>query len=244
MNKERVKAGKVATIVMIVVAVLLLPILIINLTLIIKGSIDKDTPPDIFGIAPLAVTSGSMEGDNPDSFGKGALIFIKMLDDSEKQNLKENDVVCFKTDGIFVTHRIVSVVSGENGEIVTVVTRGDANNTTDGAIPVENILGICKGSVEGLGNFALFLQTPAGFLVFIGVPVGAFIIYDVVRILLYNKRLEAETAGASDEKSREKDEELRDKDEEIRRLKELLQQQTAAEDSPDTPRQNENGSDT
>ena len=70
------KTEKIKIILMSVIAVILLPILAINLTLIIKGSMDRDTPPDIFGIAPLAVTSGSMEGDQPDSFPKGAPIFV------------------------------------------------------------------------------------------------------------------------------------------------------------------------
>ena len=52
--------------VMIVLTVILVPVLAVNLTLIIKGSMHGDVPPDIFGIAPLAVTTGSMDGDRED----------------------------------------------------------------------------------------------------------------------------------------------------------------------------------
>lgn len=79
MEEKTRKSDKVSLIVMIVLIVLLLPILAVNLTLIVKGSIDPDTPPDVFGIAPLAVTSGSMDGDREGSFAKGALIFVKLL---------------------------------------------------------------------------------------------------------------------------------------------------------------------
>ena len=46
------------------------------------------------------------------------------------------------------------------------MTQGDAptNNIPDGAIPVENVIGLCTGSVAGLGDFAMFLQTPVGLL--------------------------------------------------------------------------------
>lgn len=222
-NKIRRKGDVVAIVVMAVLSVLLIPILAVNLTLIIKGNVNTDTPPDIFGVAPLAVTSGSMSGENEDSFDTGALIFVKLLSEEEKQSLQEGDVVCFRLDDIFVTHRIVSLnKSGE--EIVTAVTRGDANNVTDGAIPVENIVGICLGSVAGLGNFTMFLQTPAGILVFVGIPVLLFIIYDVIRITLYNRRLK-ETEGAAEK------EKLRDKDEEIRRLRALLEKKETEETS-------------
>ena len=87
------KTEKIKIILMSVIAVILLPILAINLTLIIKGSMNRDTPPDIFGIAPLAVTSGSMEGEEPDSFGKGALIFVRILKEGETDSLKEGEII-------------------------------------------------------------------------------------------------------------------------------------------------------
>ena len=225
---KRKKSDLAAVIIMIVLAVILIPVLAVNLTLIIKGSIDPDNPPSVFGFAPLAVTSGSMAGDEPDSFGEGSLIFVRLLSDEEKQTLEEGDIVTFRASGSYVTHRIVS--RNFDGEALTsVVTRGDANDATDGAIPLENIVGICTASAAGLGGFTMFLQTPGGILVFVGVPVLLFIIYDVTRIILHNRRVKAENASASADESAAA---LAEKDEEIRRLRSLLgDKESAPQDS-------------
>lgn len=57
----RSKGDIAALVILIVLAVILIPILAINLTLIIKGSVNEDVPPSVFGIAPMAVTTGSMD---------------------------------------------------------------------------------------------------------------------------------------------------------------------------------------
>ena len=220
------KTEKIKIILMSVIAVILLPILAINLTLIIKGSMDRDTPPDIFGIAPLAVTSGSMEGDQPDSFQKGALIFVKLLEKEEIIKLKEGDIITFLSSDTYVTHRIKAVQRGASGEVLAFVTQGDANSVTDGAIPLENVVGQCVGSVEGLGEFSLFMQTPAGILLFVGVPVVLYILMDALRISLYNRRVKAD-----------KTRELSEKDAEIERLRALVSEKAGQE--PNEPEPNE-----
>lgn len=241
MSANSKRRDKIGLAVMIVLSVILIPILIVNLTLIIKGNVNPDVPPDVFGIAPLAVTSGSMEGENPDSFSTGALIFVDILSEEEKAELSVGDIVTFRSGESYVTHRIVTLNFGSGGELVSVVTRGDANNTNDGAIPLSNIVGKCVGSVGGLGSFSMFLQTPGGILVFVGIPVLAFIGYDILRITLYNRRVRAEAAAESKSAQLEdKERELREKEEELARLRALVQAQ--GEDpakAPQTPPEGE-----
>lgn len=198
-SKKKLNRG--ATVAMIVLAVILVPVLLINLTLIVKGSIYPDSPPDVFGIAPLAVTSGSMEGDQKGSFDEGSLIFVKKLSASDKNNLEAGDVITFLTDGVYVTHRIVSVNKNSSGDSVSFVTKGDANSVTDGAIPAQNVFGKCVGSIAGLGGFMLFLLTPAGILLFVGLPILIYVAVDVLLIVLHNRKV-AKTQGdnATDEK--------------------------------------------
>lgn len=219
------RGGLVTTIVLIVLAVLFIPILIVNLTLIIKGSLHDDVPPDIFGIAPLAVASGSMSGTAEDCFDEGALIFVDLLESEEKQSLQEGQIITYYTGEVFVTHRIISVERAENGSITGFITKGDANNTDDGVVPVGNVVGLCIGSVAGLGDFALFMQTPMGILVFVGIPVVIFIAFDVIRITLERRRQKAAGDGSSAE--------LAQKDEEIRRLRAMLGEQNAAAPADD-----------
>ena len=49
--------------------------LVCNLTIIIKGVINPETPPSVFGVTPMVVQSGSMSGSAEDHIEVGVLIF-------------------------------------------------------------------------------------------------------------------------------------------------------------------------
>ena len=210
--------------VIVALIVVLLPLLIINLTLIIKGSLNPDMPPDLFGTAPLAVTTDAMAGEEEGCFSDGALIFVKLLEEDEKESLKEGDVITFRSEELFVTYRITEVVRGEDGSVHSFRAIGDQDAKEGVNVPLtvspENVIGVVTGSVAGLGGFAMFLQTPVGVLVFVGIPVVAYLIYDISRIALSNKRAKA----AQGEK-------LREKDEEIARLRAMVGEAPAAAES-------------
>lgn len=224
---KKAKVKNAVTIgVIIALIVVLLPLLIINLTLIIKGSLNPDMPPDLFGTAPLAVTTDAMAGDAEGCFDEGALIFVKLLNADEKETLKEGDVITFRSEELFVTYRITEVVRGEDGSVHSFRAIGDQDAKEGVNVPLtvspENVIGVVTGSVAGLGGFAMFLQTPVGVLVFVGIPVVAYLIYDISRIALSNKRAKA----AQGEK-------LREKDEEIARLKAMVGEAPDAAEEPD-----------
>ena len=186
----------VAVALLIALTAILLPIFIINLTLTIRSNLDRTVPASVFGLAPLAVETDSMNGIEEDSFAGGSLILVRMIGEEEKQQLEVGQVVTFRQqndDGTyyFVTHRITEL-GEENGAIAYVVTRGDRNTIDDGATAITDVLGVCVASVPGLGSAVLFLQAPWGLLLCIGVPVVAYIVYDVVRIARRNRRLAAE----------------------------------------------------
>lgn len=212
--------------VIVALIVVLLPLLIINLTLIIKGSLNPDMPPDLFGTAPLAVTTDAMAGEEEGCFSDGALIFVKLLNADEKETLKEGDVITFRSEELFVTYRITEVVRGEDGSVHSFRAIGDRDAKEGVNVPLtvspENVIGVVTGSVAGLGGFAMFLQTPVGVLVFVGIPVVAYLIYDISRIALSNKRAKA----AQGEK-------LREKDEEIARLRAMVGEAPDAAEEPE-----------
>lgn len=214
--------------VIVALIVVLLPLLIINLTLIIKGSLNPDMPPDLFGTAPLAVTTDAMAGEEEGCFSDGALIFVRLLEEDEKETLKEGDVITFRSEELFVTYRITEVVRGEDGSVHSFRAIGDRDAKEGVNVPLtvspENVIGVVTGSVAGLGGFAMFLQTPVGVLVFVGIPVVAYLIYDISRIALSNKRAKA----AQGEK-------LREKDEEIARLKAMVGETPDAAESAPAP---------
>ena len=225
---KKAKVKNAVTIgVIVALIVVLLPLLIINLTLIIKGSLNPDTPPDIFGTAPLAVTTDAMAGDAEGCFDEGALIFVDLLTAEEMQSLETGDVITFRSsDDLFVTLRITEVLKNDAGEVTAFSVIGDKDAADGVNVPLtvsaSNVIGIVTGSVANLGGFAMFLQTPVGVLVFVGIPVVAYLIYDISRIALSNKRAKA----AQGEK-------LREKDEEIARLRAMVGEAPDAAEEPE-----------
>lgn len=173
-------------------------ILIGNITFIIKGALSPDTPPTVFGVVPLVALSGSMEGDMEDSFGAGSMVIMKKV-----SSVQVGDIVAYreptsKDELVIITHRVVDVqvIDGEPRYF----TQGDANNTPDmGSIGNDDLIAEYVFHIEGLGNFALFLREPIGMLLFIGLPILLFIIYDIVRRKIDEKKKAARDAELAEE---------------------------------------------
>jgi len=154
-----------------------------NLTIIIKGALHPEEPPSVLGITPMIVLSGSMSGEAEDHIEVGDLIFVGP---AKPEALAVGDIIAFMDGTTVITHRIVEVQT-ENG--LEFITQGDANNTPDMQPVTEaNLVGIYRFRIPGVGNFAMFLQTPVGMLVFIGIPLLAFVIYDIIRRQRYVNR--------------------------------------------------------
>ncbi len=197
---------RIGTIVCIILIVLLLPLLACNITLVIEGMVDKKNPPGVFGVIPLAVLSGSMDDGSPDCIKRGDMIFVRKMDIDE---LKEGDIITFSIGEDYITHRIKEIQI-ENGVVTGFITKGDANNTTDGIIPIENVYGKYFKRIPGLGDFAIFIQSPVGIAVFVGIPFAAYIVIDIVQRLAEKRKASAAMAAADD------------KDKEIEHLRALL----------------------
>lgn len=182
---------KVMTIIGSVLCVVFGLMLICNLTIIIKGTINPDRPPSVLGITPMAVLSGSMSGDAEDHIEVGDLIFIGK---AEPDELAVGDVIAFMQNKTVVTHRIIGIETDENGKLLF-STKGDANNAEDrNPVSEDDLVGVYMGRIPKVGDFALFLQKPLGMILFVGVPLLAFIIYDIVRRQLSANKENKKTA--------------------------------------------------
>ena len=227
-GEERVKARPsvgsiIGTVLLAVLCVILIPLLAVNITLIVKGALYPDELTDVFNIAPVAIDNTYMEGEGEGCFNEGALVFIKTFEsDEERQAVEQGDVVAFRwleDDGSvnFTVYRILGVTRDEEtGLITSVSVRADNVPEGEGTapIPVEigDVVGILNGSVDHLGAFAMFLMQPLGVLLFVGVPVVIYVVVDIIRITIHNRKVRK---AESDE--------LRDKDEEIARLRALVE---------------------
>ncbi|MBC8570584.1 signal peptidase I [Zongyangia hominis] len=175
MEEAKKKTGWIFSAVNLALCVLLIPVILINVTVIISSYIHPEEIPGVFGVKPVAVLSGSME----DTFRTGDLIFVQKTGTA---SLKENDVICYLQDGQAVTHRIVGVERGEDGTI-SYITKGDANNTEDRErVKPEQVQGVWNGGkLGGMGNFVMFLSSTTGMIVFIVCPILLLILWDVIR---------------------------------------------------------------
>lgn len=190
MNEEKnLRTHKFLTIMGVVLCLILIPILIVNLTLIAKSYINKDEVPSIGGMLPLIVLTDSMYPE----IESGDLIICNT---AEAEDIKVNDVISFFDPAgngtSIVTHRVIEIVE-EDGEI-SFRTRGDNNNTEDKElVPAENLVGIYKMRIAGAGHIAMFMQSTAGLIVCVVLPIILLVGYDFIRRRLYEKSKKEDT---------------------------------------------------
>ena len=190
MVKEKTStAHKILTIVGTVLCIILIPILLINITLIAKSYINKDEVPSIGGTFPLIVLTDSMYPD----IKSGDLIICNT---AEAEDVKVNDVISFFDPAgngtSIVTHRVIEIVE-EDGEILF-RTRGDNNNTEDKElVPAENLVGVYKMRIAGAGHIAMFMQSTAGLIVCVVLPIILLVGYDLIRRRIYEKSKKEDT---------------------------------------------------
>jgi len=172
--KKTKKRQVLTTALAITFCIFIVPIAIMNLTLIVKSYVNPEKVPDFFGIKPFIVLTGSMEPE----INSGDLIISKTVDPNA---LGVGNIISFKEGNAVVTHRIAEITD-ENGE-PAFVTKGDANNARD-TIPVtySEVEGNYLLRIPKLGHLALFLQTPLGMIALIGLPVLGIVIYEFSRV--------------------------------------------------------------
>lgn len=211
MAKEKASAThKVLTIVGIVLCILLIPILLINLTLIAKSYINKDDVPNIGGTTPLIVLTDSMYP----IIESGDLIICQS---AEPEEIQVGDVIAFFDPAgngtTIVTHRVIEVTE-QNGELAW-RTKGDNNNTEDRlAVTADKLVAVYEGTrIPGFGNVALFMQSTPGLIVCVVCPILLLVGYDMLRRRMYEKANKQDT------------DQLLAELEELRRLKSEKEQQ-------------------
>ena len=185
MSTEETKFNRSLTIIGIVMCVILIPILIVNCTLLIKSVINKEQVPDFGGTMPLIVLTDSMYPE----IKSGDLIICKTVDAAD---VAVGDVISFYDPAgngtSVVTHEVMAIDVDENGKI-NFTTKGINNNAEDRLpVPEEKLIARYTGiRLAGAGNFAIFMQSTAGLIVCVVLPIVLFVGYDVIRRKVYEK---------------------------------------------------------
>lgn len=180
MNNKKISKQ---TIIGIILIAIFLPIIVVNMVIVIKGAVNPTKFPMVFGRAPLIVESDSMTIDRKartGAFNKGDLIFIKKVN---PETLKKDDIITYySADGSIITHRIAEAPFYEEGKL-TFNTKGDFNSPVVVSVPAEDVIGLYTGRIPKMGKVAMFLQTPWGVIVLLGIPLLVIFLID-----FFNKR--------------------------------------------------------
>lgn len=184
--------NKTLTVIGIVLCVILVPILIVNCTLIVKSFINKDDVPDFGGVVPLIVLTDSMYPE----IKSGDLIICKTV---EAEDVQVGDVISFFDPAgngtSVVTHKVIEKYELE-GKIYF-RTRG-TNNNTDDRLPVSEDKLVGKYAdvrIAYAGNVALFMQTVPGLIICVVLPIVLLVGYDFIRRRKYEKGQTSEVAS-------------------------------------------------
>lgn len=180
MKEKETWLQKIIAVIGGLLCVVFIPILLINVTLIVKSYIHPDQVPDFMGYKPFIVLSGSMEP----GIMTGDMVLVKNTDAG---NLQAGDVIAYKSGEAVITHRIIDVTT-ENGE-VRYVTQGDANDSADQTtVRPTDVEGVYQTRIPGMGNAAMFMQTTTGMIIFVVCPLLLFIVWDIIRRKLQGQK--------------------------------------------------------
>ena len=180
------KRHKVFTIIGIILCVILVPMLVINCTLIVKSFIKPNEAPDIAGIVPLIVLSDSMDPD----IKEGDLIFTKH---TNPEDIKVGDVISFYAEeddfATIWTHQVIEVIHEDGTLKFRTKGTNKYNTTPDSKLrTADKVIGVYTGvRIGGAGDLAIEMQKPAGLIICVVVPILLFVGYDVIRRKLHEK---------------------------------------------------------
>lgn len=150
-------------------------------TILVFSADRNNGVPNLFGFMPLTVESDSMMP----TFAVDDVIIVKEIEDVYK--LKDGDVITFWTliNGHRVknTHRIISVNNADGN--INFTTKGDKYNTNDSLnVYPSDIIGKWTGTkLGGFGKFVNFLRTGTGFFVCIIIPLAAFFLFELYKLI-------------------------------------------------------------
>lgn len=164
--KEKQRAIRMWKIISVILYIVIIPIIIINFTLIIKSFINPNETPSILGYKNYIIVSGSMEP----TIMTGDSIFVKEVPENE---IKVNDIISFQDGETITTHRIIAITE-ENG-IKKYTTKGDNNQVKDkNKVTYEEIEGKYQFKINGVGTMLHFLQNKIILILLILILIGCY----------------------------------------------------------------------
>lgn len=141
MKKQNIILEKTTNIFLNILIGIFVIILLVSIYSGFQVKVLKNDYANFFGYSMFEVQTGSMS----DYIEAGDWIILKLT-----KNVDTNDVITYKQDGNYITHRIIEAYNG------TYITKGDANSSKDEPIDQTQIVGKV---VKVLGGFGIFRKT-------------------------------------------------------------------------------------
>lgn len=147
-KKTKVKKiiNKISGIILNILLVIVTLLIIVGAYYLIQIKVLNNDYANIFGYTFFEVATGSMA----DTIQIGDAVVVELT-----KNVKENDIIVYKEDDDFITHRLIEI--NENGDFVT---KGDANNTEDKPISESQVLGKVICIIPKLGIWRRAILSP------------------------------------------------------------------------------------
>ncbi len=189
---------QVSSWVVIAACVILIPVIIMNLSIMFQAKANTNKVPSVFGIKPFMVLSGSMERE----IKKGDLIITKEINPEE---LEIGKIIAFRdAAGTVTTHRIIDIVV-KDGETFF-ITKGDNNSTQDrNLVGLKDVEGIYLFRIPGIGSMMKSLSQTTTIIILILLITIVF----VVGFIISNKKYVEEERAEFLEYKRRKEIEAR-----------------------------------
>lgn len=106
----------------------------------------------LFNHQAIVIATGSMTPN----INRGDVVIVKKLNDKEKEELNEGDILVFKRETKIVVHRIFKKV--KSGSEVFYETKGDNNEKPDGYyIELNDVIGTTKNRIRYIGYPTILL---------------------------------------------------------------------------------------
>ena len=214
MKKDGKWYQSVSNWIVIIACIILVPILLMNLSIMFQAKTDKNEIPSVFGYRPFIVLSGSMEP----GIHKGDMILTKIVDAT---TLGVNDVIAFKdAEGTVTTHRIIDVVQ-EKGETYF-ITKGDNNGSQDrNLVSLSDVKGLYIGRIPGIGSIMNSLSEPTTIIIVI---LGITMIFVIGFVISNKKQREEERKELLEYKKMKEQQRSMEEDDERRKYLEFKRQ--------------------
>lgn len=149
-EKKKKRSINVLKIFNICICLIIIPIIIYNLTLIVKYIINPEETPDFLGYKTYEIVSRSMEN----TINKNDVIVVK---DVPKTEIKLDDIIAFNNGEEVITHRVIDIENIDGKTLYT--TKGDNNRYPDkNKITYEQIEGKYVFKINKFGYFLNILK--------------------------------------------------------------------------------------